>query len=639
MAKPAVVKIVGDTKAYDRTIDQAAKKLNDFGKNGVGSLTSLMGAWGKLVPAIGAAAGGVATFEKVLNSSQAVGDAYNNTMGALKTTVDNFFTSLTTGDWSVFDRGISNVISKAYEAQVALDQLGNSTMSLGVINAKGQLDYQRLMTTLRGAKKGSDEYNKTLKDLSDTVGEMNTATEIVKTDQWKAVASIIASKTGLDVGEITFEAVLEGVTVDAKKNRQDIKDAAATDAKLFNQEFERLNKEFYTAKMVGFGEGTSVVQTIKDGKSLDDYKNRLSALHQQYSKGITINTLVANMRDDELKQIDELIEAYYRGELAIEQYRTQLARLGKEDGAGGGAKGGGAKVKVPEYNKGSIGDLQKYLTEVNETVMSATETEVRESALRLSKMISQEIDRLKGNAGYAITGSVSPVKTSDVKKDTQGITGLKDAAAKMDTSGVDTAVKKYQDLMEIQKEWAELNNGAMTQGVQSLTGAFSTLGNAIGGTEGAMISMIGQMAQEVVQGVMNIASLNAQKDALREKATAALGSAAAGAMEAHSWIPFAGVAIGVGMVATIISTLMSLPKFAQGGVVGGSSYNGDKVLARLNSGEMVLTQHNQQNLLRILNGGGMGQESGHDEVIRVKIENNQLVGTLSNASRRARYRV
>ena len=49
-------------------------------------------------------------------------------------------------------------------------------------------------------------------------------------------------------------------------------------------------------------------------------------------------------------------------------------------------------------------------------------------------------------------------------------------------------------------------------------------------------------------------------------------------------------------LAAVMAGLAMMPKFAKGGVVGGNSKHGDKVLARLNSGEGVLTEQGMANL-------------------------------------------
>lgn len=59
------------------------------------------------------------------------------------------------------------------------------------------------------------------------------------------------------------------------------------------------------------------------------------------------------------------------------------------------------------------------------------------------------------------------------------------------------------------------------------------------------------------------------------------------------------------LIATTVTTVKKLsipasPKFAEGGIVPGTSYTGDKVHARLNSGEMVLTMEDQKRLLGLI---------------------------------------
>lgn len=72
------------------------------------------------------------------------------------------------------------------------------------------------------------------------------------------------------------------------------------------------------------------------------------------------------------------------------------------------------------------------------------------------------------------------------------------------------------------------------------------------------------------------------------------------------------IAAGVALIAIAGAIQGSLSKgvqakgFASGGVIGGTSFSGDRLLAPVNSGEVVLNKGQQNEILRIANGGGGG---------------------------------
>ena len=61
--------------------------------------------------------------------------------------------------------------------------------------------------------------------------------------------------------------------------------------------------------------------------------------------------------------------------------------------------------------------------------------------------------------------------------------------------------------------------------------------------------------------------------------------------------------MAIGAAASLIAAMASIPKFAQGGIVPGNSFYGDKVPAMLNSGEMILNGVQQARLFYMLNNG------------------------------------
>ena len=76
--------------------------------------------------------------------------------------------------------------------------------------------------------------------------------------------------------------------------------------------------------------------------------------------------------------------------------------------------------------------------------------------------------------------------------------------------------------------------------------------------------------------------------------------AAAKLAKAHAALPFVGVAIAGAMIGALIATIASsankVPKFASGGIVPGGDGSGDRVLARVNPGELILNKAQQGRL-------------------------------------------
>lgn len=87
----------------------------------------------------------------------------------------------------------------------------------------------------------------------------------------------------------------------------------------------------------------------------------------------------------------------------------------------------------------------------------------------------------------------------------------------------------------------------------------------------------------------------------------------------------------LGMGAALASTFAlfaQLPKFERGGIVQGFDYQGDTVLARLSSGELVLPRSDQFKLWRAIQSGNFG--ASEPQYIEVRVKGKDLVGVLRN---------
>lgn len=111
-------------------------------------------------------------------------------------------------------------------------------------------------------------------------------------------------------------------------------------------------------------------------------------------------------------------------------------------------------------------------------------------------------------------------------------------------------------------------------------------------------------------------------------AKTAEGAAAAGASAASLPFPWNLVAIG-GAIAAALAAFAMIPRFENGGIVGGNSTQGDKILARLDSGELVLNKDQQGTLYGLLSN----QRRAVHVSGEFKVRGRDLVAAIDNNNR------
>ena len=119
-----------------------------------------------------------------------------------------------------------------------------------------------------------------------------------------------------------------------------------------------------------------------------------------------------------------------------------------------------------------------------------------------------------------------------------------------------------------------------------------------------------KVANAATEAAATLAASQMEKKASADKVAANTAEGASEAGKSAAKLPFPANLIAIGAaIAAALAAFAAIPKFARGGIVTGGTTAGDKVLARVNAGEMILNPAQQSNLFKMLNEGG-GQAGG-----------------------------
>ena len=186
------------------------------------------------------------------------------------------------------------------------------------------------------------------------------------------------------------------------------------------------------------------------------------------------------------------------------------------------------------------------------------------------------------------------------------------------TQTLSELIQKYNELISAQNQ----KNDAIEK-LDAVKTTYQGIADTIGGV-GNVISQLdvawAKMTATMLNGISQIIPMLVAEQGAQSSLAISKGVASASGIP----YPFNLIAIAT-TIASILTALATQP-FAEGGIVGGTSFKGDKVYARLNSGEMVLNGRQQANLFNMINSGGL---IGGGKVT-FEIKGRELVGVLNN---------
>ena len=301
-------------------------------------------------------------------------------------------------------------------------------------------------------------------------------------------------------------------------------------------------------------------------------------------------------------------------------------------------------------NTDTRSEYQKYIDNINNAIKEAQDklniaiiNNEKQSIIKPLRENLKELEEEKADIEGAIKAGVSvkqyklqkPYFDKDFMKnaDLKGLTIGKDIKLDIDLEAVKRKGKELADAMATQIPTDQLYKFTeeYQSAVEQLKGTEwgESLFNMLeGDTTADKVSGIGQSFQALGNVLANFDGAAAKAGAvLAAVGQIVLGFAQASVMASKlgpiGWIAWLGA--GLAAVATTIATIKG---FADGGIIEGSSYHGDRIVARLNAGEMVLNRKQQANLFRALDNGISSNAGGGK--VEFEIKGSTLKGVLKN---------
>lgn len=612
-----VTRLLLDDKQFNDNIRRSRRQTQDFNKG----VSKLRGGMIGLAGTLGVAVTANAAFMKALDGSQKLGDTFRNSMEASKTSVDEFFSSMVTGDFTTFTTGIREVYKNALLAQEALDQLGNTQISFGVVSNRTRMEMQDARQTALDREASPEDREAAMTKWREKLGELQAQTKTLQQDLVTTVSAQLSTSSALDPESITLQDAFDVFKIDISTPKA--REAAKKQAE---EDFKAYQKEYHQAVNVGATVSTTIIPGAGGTSSVSYKDESLQAgkeIAKRYKDTILIHSMLEKMTDDQLTAVGAKIQQHDSLSTSISQELEKINRAThrvktqtKETITGGK----GEEV----INEGSLKAINEQIKKANDALLNATTAAARRTWTATIKEL--EAEKVQIEIEYKFTkpkGDIDKVGTSVSTSPTIDVSNLPIAPIEQGGETI-SAFENYMNILE----------GARKKNEEFILSAY-TMGDALhsiaGATEGSASEWLGWGANVLGSIGTAIPAIMALTEASKASATAAAADAAAKGAGSVAAIPFVGPILAVGAITSIAAALASLPKYEMGGIIGGSSYSGDKMLARVNSGEMVLNKGQQGNLFKMINNGGGTNLGGN---VKFRIHRNELVGMLEQDRQR-----
>lgn len=557
----AIVRLLLNTQGFDGNLKKSKNEISRFSDFMAGAGETVA----KFAGGLGVAMTAGEAFNKTLQSSQVLGDMTASTMQAAKESVDQFFYSIGNGEFSSFLSGLDEIIQKAREAYAAMDQLGNTKISYGYFSSKNEAQIQEAQYVAKNKFAPLEERTKAFGNWRKALEQQKQINETLRSDLMSAITKSVESEIGTGKIKVGFEDVEMALKIDVTDpaKRGELKERYSNSYNAY-----QARKEYLTKARRG----------VLDEARIEGIDKELAELDNIYKEAIIVNAMLNKYKDEELSNIAAMASEYQKTSSALNSMSREYNESASEyNNANKAIKGFVAAASLEGYKvyTGETGNKKPIRGK-------SKSTDLRMASFDAENWANEEAKGLH-NALRKKIESGEKIKIVPIEIDLDKIDIVDEIQDPLKNAQIKKAKEYTKTIQGIGYAMECVNSIAQASGDQTvgfITETFSSIAQ--------MIISLNSLA--VANGVANAAAL-----------------------------PFpANLAAIATVVSTIAGIFSSLPKFADGGIIGGSSFFGDKMIARVNSGEMILNQSQQGRLFQMINSGNLGGNVKVDGEIKVR---------------------
>lgn len=571
----AKVRLVVDSKTYNAALRQANKEAKEFRKQqrdsmkGAGddiskAFGNAIGAVTKLAPALSASAGALAVAKKAMQENQSITDEWARVTEGAKASWEGFVDSIVNADFGSYFSNMGRMIQQARDAADAMDTLGTTQIFSSRAMSEYELKIRQARIVIKDPNSTAEQRKAAGRAIEEAqAGKISTAQRL-SDDYMQAFAAKLADYVSRKgVNTSASDFIEQGVD-----GRWQIRKGS-----LFDKYYGNLST--YEEAAARYARENQLRSTVVGSVSMGQWGSQAI-----YGKGNMSDAEFEELRafvemsDDKLK---ELFGLFSSSRQELSRVYTEMTENFEYLNKAKGLTGGGSGSRVGEvFAEGSIGWVEQEVAKANKEWKSAVTEGERQAAQARLNVLQEELEVLK-------SGKINTDELSGIAARSPYLSALN----AYDSGVVYDPKMRINPIGKTAKEASKQTDKAI-EGVKTLTSVISDLG------------ITSHFVSPEVSKVTNIIG----------RVLTTIGGAVGG-----PW----GLALqGIGGI---------VGSFDTGGIIGGTSYKGDKLTAQVSSGEMILNKAQQRNLLAIAGGGGA------PSVTAVEVRGDKMVLLINNTLR------